>query len=526
MEILVDLAAISSEIILAATGIVILLVDIFLRGRMRVILAVLALAGVLLAAYATNQQFDRDGGRIVYETAPAEVVSGHGIPAVRQNFDFARYTMGYEGDGSVVVDNLSVVFRYIFLLGTGLTILLSAGYLKREGTARAEYYALLLFSTLGMMIMAGAADLLTLFLGLETLSIPIYVLAGYHRTRVVGNEAGLKYLLMGAFASGFFLYGISFIYGATGTVRLRFIAEKLSAIGGAEIAAQPFLLIGVALLFIGFLFKIAAVPFHMWTPDVYEGAPTAITAYMSVAVKAAAFAGLMRVVLVLVPFESLMELVRNSLWWIAVLTMVVGNVIALVQDNIKRMLAFSSISHAGYLLVGVIAAINLETTEMALAGILYYLIAYTLMNIGAFAVVLLVARKGDKFEKVEDFAGLGKRHPALAAAMTLFMISLAGIPPTAGFFGKFYVFGAAVTAGLIPLVIIAVLNSLVSVAYYLRPVMAMYFRDAAEDEAERGEIEFTLGAEFTLYFTSVSVLVIGIVPGRIIPMVNSIIFGL
>ena len=518
-----DLAAVSAEIILAVTGIIILLVDIFVADKKKTMLAVLALIGILMAGYATYQQYDYAAGRIAYELTAPMTEQG---PTTRQNFDGTRFALGYVGDGAVVVDNFAVVFRYIFLLGTALTILLSVSYLQREGSARAEYYALLLFATTGMMIMCSAADLLTLFLGLETLSIPIYVLAGYHRDLIRSNEAGLKYLLMGAFASGFFIYGIAFIYGATGTLRLRFIAERLSELGAGGITSAPYLLIGVALLFVGFAFKVAAVPFHMWTPDVYEGAPTAITAYMSVAVKAAAFAGLLRVLLVLVPFQTLIELINGALWWIAVITMIFGNVIALVQDNIKRMLAFSSISHAGYLLIGVLALMNLGTTSMAMASILYYLIAYTLMNIGAFAVVLLVARKGDKYEKIGDYAGLGRKHPALAAAMSLFLVSLAGIPPTAGFFGKFYLFGAAVSAGMIPLVIIAVINSLISVGYYFRPIMAMYFKPAAEDEEERGEIQIPYSVEFTLYFTATAVLLIGIIPNRIIPLVDSIISGL
>jgi NADH-quinone oxidoreductase subunit N len=518
-----DLAAVSAEIILAATGILILLVDILVADRKKTMLAVLALVGILMAGYATYLQFDYSTGRIAYEPTMTATEEGSNI---QQNFDSTRFALGYVGDGSVVVDNFAVVFRYIFLLGTALTILLSIGYLQREESARAEYYALLLFSTIGMMIMASAADLLTLFIGLETLSIPIYILAGYHRNQIRSNEAGLKYLLMGAFASGFFIYGIAFIYGATGTLRLRFIAERLAESSAGGFATPPFLLIGVALLFVGFAFKVAAVPFHMWTPDVYQGAPTAVTAYMSVAVKAAALAGLLRVLLVLIPFQALMQLLNGAIWWIAVLTMIFGNVIALAQDNIKRMLAYSSISHAGYLLVGVLAVMNLGTTPMAMASILYYLFAYTLMNIGAFAVVLLVARKGDRYEKIEDFAGLGKKHPALAAAMSLFLVSLAGIPPTAGFFGKFYLFGAAVSAGMIPLVVIAVLNSLISVAYYFRPIMAMYFRPAPEDDEQRGPIQIPYAAEFTLYFTATAVLLIGIIPNRIIPLVNSIISGL
>lgn len=526
MLVSVDLFAISSEIILAVTGLVVLLVDLFIVDKKKTILAALALVGVLLAGFAAYQQFDFAGGRVFYQgnLKVEEGLDGDletGV-TIRQSFNGTRFAMGPAEDGSIFVDNLSVVFRYIFLLGTALTILLSVGYLKRERGPKGEYYALMLFCTVGMMVMASAADLLMLFIGLETLSIPIYILAGFQRNKIRSNEAGLKYLLMGAFASGFLLYGMAYIYGATGTVRLRFIAERLAEAG--SLTGEPFLLIGVILLFVGFAFKIAAVPFHMWTPDVYEGAPTPVTAYMSVAVKAAAFAGLLRVLLVLVPFTDLMELVKGGLWWIAVLTMFVGNLLALRQNNIKRMLAFSSISHAGYLLVGVLAAMRMQTLQMALAGILYYLLAYTLMNIGAFAVVLLVARKGDRFENVDDYAGLAKRHPILAAGMTLFLVSLAGFPPTAGFFGKFYVFGAAVTANMIPLVVIAVFNSLISVFYYLRPVVAMYFKPSPEDEEDRGPIEIPYAAEFTLYFTAAAILLIGIIPNRLIPLVNSIIF--
>jgi NADH-quinone oxidoreductase subunit N len=527
MPVTVDLTAISAEIILVATGIVILLVDLFVVGKKKTWLAVLALVGILLAGWAAYIQYDYAGGRIFYQEyltfAEGEGGVTQPVTQVRQNFEATKFAMGVDGDGSIVVDNLAIVFKCIFLLGAVLTVLLSVGYLNREEGPKGEYYALLLFCTVGMMVMASATDLLTLFVGLETLSIPIYVLAGFQRDRIRSNEAGLKYLLMGAFASGFFIYGISYIYGATGTVRLHFIAEALA--GTKSPAGEPYLLIGLALLFVGFAFKIAAVPFHMWTPDVYEGAPTVITAFMSVAVKAAAFAGLLRVVLILVPFADLVEALKGGIWWIAVLTMTVGNLLALVQKNIKRMLAFSSISHAGYLLVGILAAIQMDTLNMALAGILYYLIAYTLMNIGAFAIVLLVARKGDKFENIEDFAGLGGRHPVLAAGMVLFMLSLAGIPPTAGFFGKFYVFGAAVAAGMIPLVVIAVINSLISVFYYLRPVIAMYFEPSPEDEEERGPIEIPYAAEFTLYFTATAVLLIGVIPNRLMPLVNAIIAG-
>lgn len=515
----INLSAVSAEIIIAAAGIIVLMADLFLGKRWKTLLAVVALIGIVLAGYAVYTQFDANQGKTILSNP----VTGDGAAMNPEN---TQYAMGYEGDGPVVVDNFSVVFRYIFLLGAALAVLLSVGYLKREDINKGEYYALLLFCTLGMMIMSSAADLLMLFVGLETLSIPIYVLVGFQRDKVRSNEAGLKYLIMGAFASSFLLYGIAFIYGATGSVRLQSIGAYLNQLGAVTNPdANLFLLIGVGLLFVGFAFKIAAVPFHMWTPDVYQGAPTAITAFMSVAVKAAAFAGLLRVLLIMVPHEWLVNLLSNALWWIAVLTMTIGNITALVQKNIKRMLAFSSIAHAGYLLVGVLAAMKMTSVETAFAGIIYYLIAYTLMNMGAFGIVILVARKGDKYENVDDFAGLAGKHPALAAGMSLFMLSLAGFPPTAGFFGKFYLFSAAVTADMIPLVVIAVINSLISVVYYFGPIMAMYFKPLPEDDADRGDIAIPLSTEFTLYFTAMAVLLIGIIPSRILPLVRSVISG-
>lgn len=327
-------------------------------------------------------------------------------------------------------------------------------------------------------------------------------------------------MLTGAFASGFLLYGISFIYGATGSISLQGIGGFLAAAGGN---VSFLMLIGITLLFVGFAFKIAAVPFHMWTPDVYQGAPTPITAFMSVAVKAAAFAGLLRVILTLVPFGSLLESFGTGLWWTAIITMTAGNLMALSQKNIKRMLAYSSISHAGYLLIGVIAALNMGVAQMALSGILFYLIAYTLMNIGAFAVILIVARKGDKYEKVDDFAGLAIKHPALAVMMSIFLLSLAGFPPTAGFFGKFYLFSAAVSAGLVPLVIIAVINSLISVVYYLRPVMTMYFKPLPEGKASEAKLDISFTNQFVLAFSSFSIFLLGIMPNRIVAFVSRVV---
>jgi NADH-quinone oxidoreductase subunit N len=519
-----DLSAISAEIAIAATGLLILLADLFTKENQKILLAVIAVVGILVAGFLTFTQYDNTlTGRVLYEQTEE---------GLDQIYAGAQTDIGFEGDGAVIVDNFSVIFRYIFLLSLLLTVILSTNYLRREEMEAGEYFALLFFCTLGMMVMASAADFITLFIGLETLSIPVYALAGYQKNRIRSNEASLKYLIMGAFASSFLLYGIAFIYGATGSIRFHVIGDILSA-QGASLAPDLnlYLLIGIALLFIGFAFKISAVPFHMWTPDVYQGAPTPITAFMSVAVKAAAFAGLLRVFLILVPFEQLMAVVAEAGWWLAVLTMFVGNVVALSQKNIKRMLAYSSIAHAGYLLIGVLAVLKISSAEAdisaagqsAVGSVVFYLISYLLMNMGAFTIVILVSRKGDKFETIDDFAGLAKRHPGLALAMTVFLLSLAGFPPTAGFFGKFYIFASAISAGMIPLVIIAVINSLISVFYYLGPVVAMYFKEDSEDNESRPAIRFNLGAEFVLYFTFLAVLLIGIMPSRILALVNSIV---
>lgn len=367
----------------------------------------------------------------------------------------------------LVLDHYALFFYIIFLLGTGLTLLLSVDYLRREGVAYGEYYALLLFTAVGMMLMASGLDLILIFLGLEILSMSLYILSGYIRTDRRGVESALKYFLLGAFATGFFLYGISWIYGATGSTNLREIANYLAAHPSAN---QPMLLVGMSLLIIGFAFKVACVPFHMWTPDVYEGAPTTITAFMSVGSKAAGFSSFFRVFLYALP--SLQADWRVILVLLAILTMTVGNVVAIAQTNIKRMLAYSSIGHAGYLLVALVAG-----NDLAISSTLFYLVAYTLMNLGAFAVVIALERKREEYLQISDYCGLGFRYPLLAAVMSLFLFSLAGIPPTAGFVGKFYIFGAAVKAGYVGLAVIGVLNSLISIYFYLRVIVYMYMRE-------------------------------------------------
>jgi NADH-quinone oxidoreductase subunit N len=353
-------------------------------------------------------------------------------------------------------------FNLIFCLAGILTLLMSASYLNTADIHAGEYYSLILFSIVGMVFMAAGTDLINIFLGLETMSMSVYVLAGIWRQRLQSNEAALKYFLLGAFASGFLLYGIALVYGATGSVKLGEIAAYVNAHGGSTM-----LLIGVAMLIVGFGFKVAAAPFHVWTPDVYEGAPTTITAFMAVGVKAAAFAAFARVFLhTLGAIHGQWE---GILWILAALTMTVGNITAIVQHNVKRMLAYSSIAHAGYLLVAMVAG-----KELGGAALMYYLVAYGLMNLGAFGVIIAMGRKGEPNEEFSDFAGLGFRYPLLAMAMTVFMLSLTGVPPLVGFTGKFYIFSAAVKAGYVWLAVIGVLNSVISAYYYIRVVVNMY----------------------------------------------------
>jgi NADH-quinone oxidoreductase subunit N len=374
--------------------------------------------------------------------------------------------------GMLVVDRTTCFFYGLFAVIGILTVLLSVPYLRREGIQFAEYYVLLTFAVLGMMVMASSADLLMFFLGLETLSVALYVLAGFLRQRVTSNESGLKYLLLGAFSSAFLLYGVAFLYGATGSTNLEAIRAAL--IGRPD--SGPFPAVGVGLILVGLAFKVAAVPFHMWAPDVYEGAPTSVTAFMIAGTKAAAFAGFLRVTPVAV--ASLEQAWPEVLWVLAALTMGAGNVAAIAQRNLKRMLAYSGIAHAGYLLVALVAGSPLGT-----AGLLFYLLAYAFMTVGAFAVLIALGQRGEENLTLEAWAGMGYRRPLFALSMAIFMFSLAGLPPTAGFMAKFYVFSAAVEAGYYGLAILGVLCSVVSVFFYLRVVVVMYMLEPAAEPA-------------------------------------------
>lgn len=407
--------------------------------------------------------------------------------------------------GMFISDGYSVFFKLIFLSCLILSVLISVRYIGIEKVNFGEYYSLLLFSTLGMMLMASAGDLITLYLGLELMALSTYILAGFIRHEKRSNEAALKYFLLGAFASAILLFGISLIYGLTATTDLRAIAAHVASKG-----ATPQLMIAIVFLTVAFGFKIAAAPFHMWAPDVYEGAPTSVTAFMSVGPKAAGFAALGRVFLV--AFASVRIEWAQILIPLAIITMGVGNILAISQTNIKRMLAYSSIAHAGYALLGIIVG-NSE----GLASMMNYLFIYAFMNIGAFAVVILLRSEDFRGENISDFQGLSKTHPLAAALMLVFMFSLTGIPPTAGFVGKFYIFMSAISAGYTWLVVVAVVFSAISAYFYLRIVMYMYMR---EPEKEVG-LSLSPAINIALALSVIVVLLLGILPGRLIDLARA-----
>lgn len=402
-------------------------------------------------------------------------------------------------NGSVVADKFALLFQIILMVVVIVSIFLSERYIVTKGINHGEYYALLLFSTSGAMLMAASRELITIFIGLEVLSISLYILSGFARTEARSDEAALKYFLLGSFSSAFFLYGIALIYGGTGTTRL----DALSALPMTAIASE-YTVAGIALLIVGLAFKAAIVPFHAWTPDVYEGAPTSVTAFMSAGAKCGAFAAFIRVALAFLPISAIFH---DVVWVMAILTMIVGNVIAIVQPNVKRMLAYSSIAHAGYILVGVLAQ-----NSMGHAGVLFYILAYTFMNLGAFGVLILLARQGDELNLVSDLRGLATRQPLAAAMMALFMFSLAGIPPTAGFMGKFYIFLGAIQAHQIGLTVVGLLASVIGVAYYLRIIYTMYF-EAPEREFPTKVWSFAPYATFALAACAFFTLLFGIYSG-------------
>ena len=465
-----DLAGITPEIILTITALLVLTLDMTRMTRLGLYLLV-AIIGIITAGY------------VIFQSGGGE----------RSLF------------GGMLFLNKFTLFLDILYLSVGLaTLVFSQGYLEKRGVeARGEYPALILFAVIGMMLMTQANDLVMTFLGLELLSLSLYVLVGFLRHNILSNEAGLKYLLLGAFSTGFFLFGAALIYGTTGSTNFNNIA---SAISLGAILSNGYLYLGIGLLLIGFAFKVALVPFHMWSPDVYQGAPTIVTAFLCTAPKAAGFGALLKVLII--AFPEVYSQLQNIFWILAVLTMSVGNISALMQSNVKRMLAFSSISHAGYLVLGVMVL-----DSVGLSAVLFYLVIYSVMNLGSFAIILAV-EKEESGLGFEDYRGLATRHPWLAAAMTLFMISMAGFPPTAGFIAKYGLFSAAVAKGYIWLVVVAVINTLVSVYYYIRLIVNMYM----EEEGKVLNPVSAMPARMLIGILAIFVIIFGIAPGYLLEM--------
>ena len=477
-------SAILPEIILATTGVTLMLVEAFAPSRNRTRAAIIALMGIALAFAATFPLLS----------------SGSHI-------DFS---------GMIITDGFRAFFTMVALIASALSLLISWNFLTEEAIRPDDYFALVLFATTGMGLLIAAHDLVVVFLGIETVTIATYVLAGFRRNDLRSTESALKYFILGSFSSAFLLYGIALVYGATRTTNLVEIQAVISRpLGNPE---STLLLAGVAMLLIGFGFKLTAVPFHIWTPDVYEGAPTPVTAFLSVGPKAAGFAASLRVFSIALGSSPATQIAGARLHtdWItavsamAILTMTFGNFIAITQSNIKRMLAYSSIAHAGYVLVGLISGYW--------PAVAFYAIAYAVMNLGAFAVVALISRRGDERVLIDDYSGIGFQQPLLSFALTIFLLSLAGIPGTAGFMGKFWIFKSAWGEGFHALVIVGVINTVVSVYYYFRVIIVMFFREAEDDG-----IKVPIPASFAiaLTVTAVGTLFIGLLPNSVFDLLTA-----
>ncbi|UCF38271.1 MAG: NADH-quinone oxidoreductase subunit N [Acidobacteriota bacterium] len=471
---MLNYSALSPEIILSVAGILLMLLIPFVKREKQAKLGYLSLVGIAAAMVAVIAQWGQS--------------------------DLTFFDMVFQ-------DNFANFAKLLFLFAVAAIIATSIQYLERDSLYKAEYFSLLLFATVGMCLMAASADLIMTFLGIEILSIATYVLAGYRLGEQKSTESAVKYFLLGAFSTGFLLYGIAFIYGATGSTKYLEIAQSL----GNQTEYPVYLLIGLGLIFVGFGFKAALAPFHVWTPDVYEGAPIPITAHLAVASKAAALIALLRILFQVVP--SISSGWVELLWISAVLTMLVGNIAALTQSNIKRMLAYSSIAHAGYLLVGLAA-----NNDFGAQGVLFYLLAYAFMNLGAFAIIQIIGRQNEETVEIKDYAGVGFQHPFLGLALSVFLVSLAGIPLTAGFTGKLFLFSAAVQSGMYWLVVIAVIASAIGIYYYLRVLIYMYMRDA------EGEIKpvdrLSMATRIVIVVMVLGTIYLGILPGSILKLAS------
>ncbi len=463
-----------------------------LTANLHVILPEMVLAAfALLVILADMLRQDERESRLLPLLTLAGILAAMAASAWIWNWPVASYQEG------AIADGFALGARMVILVAAGLATLLSMGYLPRINRQMGEYYALVLLATLGMTMMASATDLIVLFLALEVFSLALYILSGYYRANPRSTEASMKYFLLGAFASSFFVYGAALLYGAAGTTQLREIGNLLASDHGNPNLLWP----GIALLLVGFGFKVSLVPFHMWTPDVYQGAPTPVTAFMSAGTKTAAFAAFVRVLMEALPAQQIQW--GWALAVLAVLTMTVGNLTALRQLSLKRMLAYSSVAHAGYILVALVPG-----TAQGSKAALFYLLTYAFMNVGALAVVITL-EKIDELDALQNrAAGLADRWPLLALAMSIFMLSLSGIPPLAGFFGKFFVFQAAVEGGWTWLAVVGVINSAISAYYYLRVVVAMYFHEAEEPVQPRR----WGGLSLSLALTALATVIIGLYP--------------
>jgi len=470
-----DLLAILPELIIVGWACALLLVDLAIPRKRKGITALLAATGLVAALVVVVLRLDVDGS-----------------------------TFG----GMIIADGYARFLHMVFIISGLIGIALAYDYLKRHDIERGEYYSLMLFSISGMMLMAQAGDLIVIFLALELLSIPLYILAGFAHANPESEESAMKYFLLGAFASSFLVYGIALAYGATQATNLEAI---MTAVQSAQ-ADTNLLLIGAGMILVGLGFKVAAVPFHMWTPDVYQGAPSSVTAFMSVGAKAGGFAALLRVFLT--GFPELAVDWAPVIMWISALTMTWGNIAAIAQTNIKRMLAYSSIAHAGYILMALPAAAGAGGAPEAVSAALFYLMAYAFTNLGAWGVVLALERKAGKGLNIDDYAGLGARQPALALVMTLFMLSLTGIPPTIGFVGKFYIFRVAIASDLIWLALVGVITSLISAFYYLRVIVTMYMRSGKP--ATHSETWLNI----SVAIAALATLVLGLFPGPLLELVG------
>jgi NADH-quinone oxidoreductase subunit N len=466
-----DLLRLAPEFVLCISGMVLMLVEPFLTRGRRSVLASLATLGAGLAF-----------GAIYY-------------PATRPGAAFS---------GLLQVDGFSVFIHAIVGFVALLVVLGSPDYLERENIQHGEYYALVLFATAGMGIMSSAGELMTAFIGLEMSSISTYILAGYRRDAPRSNESAMKYFLLGSFATAFFLYGVALVYGATGTTEL----THMTLIALPE--ARTLFKVGLALIFVGLAFKVAAAPFQLWAPDVYEGAPTPVTALMSAGPKAAAFALLLRI---LASVSGAASFWFWALWISAVLTMFVGNLAAVVQTNVKRMLAYSSIAHAGYILVALAAAAATDQMALGIAAVLYYLAVYALMKLGAFMMVSQLGGEAERHLELDDFYGLASRQPVAAACFSLFLLSLLGLPVTAGFVGKFYIFDSALASHLVWLAVLVALNSVIGSFYYLRVIVVMYMREPHQNWAP---VRMSWAITVVLLVAAAGTLYLGLFPARVL----------